>query len=166
MARTGWGLQGRSLEHGRGGPSWKERQVGVSVRCSELFLPPGGAVSSPVELRLWSSSWEGRKPVGLGGLEGGRGPGAPPPAGGAAAAVAVAPGASKSPKASCHSLLNSSLDPGPGLSRSLRKAMSPRSPSSSSGLSSEHAGGDKRRGGGSEQRDTNVKEREEQIRAA
>lgn len=73
--------------------------------------------------------------MGLGGLEAGRAAGsgplvlaAPVPAGGTL-------GASNSPKASCHSLLNSSAAPGPGLRRSLRKAMSPRSPSSSSGLS-------------------------------
>lgn len=67
--------------------------------------------------------------MGLGGFEGGR----------AAGPLLAAPvldggtlGGSKSPKASCHSLLNSSLAPGPGLRRSLRKAMSPRSPSSSS----------------------------------
>lgn len=89
----------------------------------------------PVELRLWSSSWEGRKPVGLG--EGGH-------AAGPLLAVPVVNtgtlGGSNTPKASCHSLLNSSLAPGPGLRRSLRKAMSPRSPSSSSGRSPVPAG--------------------------
>lgn len=86
----------------------------------------------PVELRLWSSSWEGRNPEGPG--EDGRADGKLLPA----AAPVDAPGTmggSNIPKASCHSLLNSSPAPGPGLRRSLRKAMSPRSPSSSSSWS-------------------------------
>lgn len=81
----------------------------------------------PVELRLWSSSWEGRKPVGL---EEGRFA-AVPLFTVSSVDCGVLEG-SNTPKASCHSLLNSSLAPGPGLRRSLRKAMSPRSTSSSS----------------------------------
>lgn len=67
--------------------------------------------------------------MGLGGLEGG-----PTSAAAAAELVAGVAGDSKMPNASCHSRLNSSLEPRPGLSRSLRKAMSLRSESSSSGL--------------------------------
>ena len=71
--------------------------------------------------------------MGLGGFEGGRA--AAGPLISVPALEGGALGGSNSPNASCHSLLNSSLAPGPGLRRSLRKAMSPRSPSSSSGPS-------------------------------
>lgn len=81
----------------------------------------------PVELWLWSSSWEGRNPVGL--EEGGF---AAAPLFNVSAGNCGVLGGSNTPKASCHSLLNSSLAPGPGLKRSLRKAMSPRSTSSPS----------------------------------
>lgn len=80
----------------------------------------------PEELRLWSSSWDGRKPVGL--KEGGFA--VAPLFNDSAVDWGVVEG-SKTPKASCHSLLNSSLAPTPGLRRSLRKAISPRSTSSS-----------------------------------
>lgn len=81
--------------------------------------------------------------MGLGGFEG-SGAGAGPLIASPMLAGAMVDGGmlggSYTPKASCHSLLNSSLAPGPGLRRSLRKAMSPRSVSSSSGLSPVPAG--------------------------
>lgn len=80
---------------------------------------------TPVELRLWSSSCEGRKPVGLEGWE--------CESTGAVLGVARLWLAviSKEPKASCHSRLNSSAPTEPGLSRSFKKFRSPRSRSSS-----------------------------------
>lgn len=100
----------------------------VCVFVLQLLASAGrGQACRPVELRLWSSSWEGRKPVGL--EEGGFA--AAPLLSASSAAGGVLEG-SNTPNASCHSLLKPSLAPGPGLSRSFRKAMSPRSTSSSS----------------------------------
>lgn len=98
----------------------------VHLYCNDSSLQQGQCCW-PVELRLWSSSWEGRKPVGL--EEGGFA--AAPLFTVSSVDCGVLEG-SNTPKASCHSLLKSSLAPGPGLRRSFRKAMSPRSTSSSS----------------------------------
>lgn len=120
------GLQGRSLEHRWGHPAYESQTWVMIQNCASVTHLSRRGCGLPLELRLWSSSWDGRKPEGQGGLEGG-------PTSAAALTAGVA-GGSKMPNASCHSLLNSSLEPKSGLRRSLRNAMSLRSESSSSGF--------------------------------